>query len=338
MGVGLKRSQTMKQNYWFRLDCDFLSDAKIQDIHFAYGNDAIVAYIVAVIRLYKGGGKVERSKYKQIAYEAHTGEEVVKHIVEESGLFVIEGDVFYSNRVLQEMEAQKEISAKRAEAGKSGARQRLANAQANAMANAQANDEQKPKQNPSKTQANYQLPITNYNSNLDSSLRSESCPTSEKSDSGTMFPEEKKDDDESGVLTSKQCQQVVDFWNRTVERTKSLLPTVKSLSDERKNKIRIRWREFAEVGESIEVCKTLFTKACESKFLQGDNPKGWHAGFDWVFSNGKNWLKIYEGNYDDRRGAPAQRTRTDKYEDALSQINQIIGGEYEINADMADEQ
>ena len=44
--------------------------------------------------------------------------------------------------------------------------------------------------------------------------------------------------------------------------------------------------------------KTLFEKMQNSSFLKGDNRRGWKATFDWLISNGENWRKVLEGNYD----------------------------------------
>ena len=101
------------------------------------------------------------------------------------------------------------------------------------------------------------------------------------------------------ILKDKHYQQIVDFWNRTIRETQSTLPEVKAVSDERKKKMKIRWKEFSEVGDPVEVVRIIFHKVATSKFCQGDNSKGWSASFDWLFGNPKNWVKVYEGNYDD---------------------------------------
>ena len=41
----------------------------------------------------------------------------------------------------------------------------------------------------------------------------------------------------------------------------------------------------------------------ESKFLKGESKRGWKASFDWVFENDKNWVKVWEGNYDNDKGS-----------------------------------
>ncbi len=78
---------------------------------------------------------------------------------------------------------------------------------------------------------------------------------------------------------------------------------VRSISEKRKEKIRARWREFAEVGDALNVCIAVFTKMQASDFLRGGNARGWKATFDWLFENSNNWVKVYEGQYDNREGA-----------------------------------
>lgn len=151
----------------------------------------------------------------------------------------------------------------------------------------------------------------------------ELCPT-EASDA----PE--KTDESEKILPDRHCQNVVDFWNRTVAETQSTLPQVLTLSDKRKKKMRIRWKEFSKVGDPVEVCRQVFTKACTSKFCQGDNKTGWSADFDWIFTNGENWVKVYEGNYDNKpsvvgqnKGGQAQGQQQGRVEKALNTFNEV---------------
>ena len=73
---------------------------------------------------------------------------------------------------------------------------------------------------------------------------------------------------------------------------------LKVMSDKRKDKVRARWLEMAKVGDPVEVCQTVFAKMQASPFLRGENKRGWHATFDWLFDNSNNWVKVYEGQYD----------------------------------------
>lgn len=102
------------------------------------------------------------------------------------------------------------------------------------------------------------------------------------------------------------AQKIVEMWNETCKG----FPKIFKLSDARKNKIRIRLEEMGGEENGMNVLKTLFEKMQASNFLKGDNNRGWKAGFDWVFENDKNWVKVYEGNYDNNRAVPGSRTET----------------------------
>lgn len=97
-------------------------------------------------------------------------------------------------------------------------------------------------------------------------------------------------------------QDIVALWN---EICGSCLPKVKTLNDNRRQKIKCRLDEFG--GDSKEDwlahAKELFERVIASDFLRGGNNSGWTATFDWVFENSKNWVKVIEGNYDNNRGA-----------------------------------
>lgn len=75
------------------------------------------------------------------------------------------------------------------------------------------------------------------------------------------------------------------------------LPKVLKLSDKRKMKIRVR---FEEMEYNYETLQQVFDKAEASRFMRGDNQRGWRADFDWIFTNSTNWVKILEGKYDNK--------------------------------------
>ena len=77
-------------------------------------------------------------------------------------------------------------------------------------------------------------------------------------------------------------------------------PRILKLSDNRKRKIEIRFLD--EMKGDWALLESIFEKMEDSKFLRGDNSRGWKATFDWLFSNEKNWVKVAEGNYDNRIG------------------------------------
>ena len=92
-------------------------------------------------------------------------------------------------------------------------------------------------------------------------------------------------------------QEVVNLFHQVCKS----FPRVKKLTDARKAKIRIRVNELKKQFPGTDhqtVLQELFTKMEASEFLRGNNKNGWKASFDWIFENGKNWVKVYEGNYD----------------------------------------
>ena len=70
---------------------------------------------------------------------------------------------------------------------------------------------------------------------------------------------------------------------------------VKKLSETRKRKIKSIYREFSK-----EDIQKVILKAKESNFLQGlTGKRDWIASFDWLLEK-RNFIKILEGNYDNR--------------------------------------
>lgn len=330
-----------KKNYWFRLDCDFLNDAKVEDIFYEKGNDAVVAYLAAVSKLYLEGGRFQRARYNQIAHQAHTTVEVVKYVVEESGLFVYDDTDFWSERASKELDTQRKISENRAEAGRQGAAQRQANAQ-QMLSKQEANVKQTGskclanandllKQTDSKQEANYQLPITNNQLPVidinNSSLHSELPPTFSELESQDDSVLKENDALIEKRLSDAQCKEVIALWNNIVKRTKATFSLVTAFSKERKNQIRIRWREFEKIGNPWQVCQVIFEKACSSNFLQGEGGKGWKANFDWIFRNGKNWPKIYEGSYDNNTPKPGPIGFAERTINGLQEIHNFFNPE-----------
>lgn len=75
------------------------------------------------------------------------------------------------------------------------------------------------------------------------------------------------------------------------------LPRVFKMSDKRKNKIVVR---LEEMSQGVTTLQKVFEKVEASKFMRGDNPRGWKCDFDWIIANSGNWVKVLEGKYDNR--------------------------------------
>ena len=98
-------------------------------------------------------------------------------------------------------------------------------------------------------------------------------------------------------------QEIVDMWNSTCTN----LPKVEKITEKRKKKIPLRVKEMGGWEKAKPILETIFGKVQQSNFLNGDNNRAWICYFDWIFENGSNWVKVYEGNYDNVRPHTIER-------------------------------
>ncbi len=89
-------------------------------------------------------------------------------------------------------------------------------------------------------------------------------------------------------------QEIADMWNSTCTN----LPKAEKITEKRKKKIPLRVKEMGGWEKAKPILETIFGKVQQSNFLNGDNNRAWICTFDWIFDNGSNWVKVYEGNYD----------------------------------------
>lgn len=89
----------------------------------------------------------------------------------------------------------------------------------------------------------------------------------------------------------------VELWNEGCGQASKIL----KLTAARTTKINLRIKEFGNTKEEQEkTLKNLLDKIRNSNFLQGFDGK-WKISLDWLIANDKNWLKVMEGNYDNRQ-------------------------------------
>ena len=129
----------------------------------------------------------------------------------------------------------------------------------------------------------------------------------EKTDAGASSPPT-ADTEEDVRKERVPYDRIRDLWNETCKGFNN----VHTLSKSRKAKICVRVTEMGGVEKAMETIEKLFRKVSESKFLNGDNDRSWKASFDWLFENDKNWVKVIEGNYDNREhnGGHMERMNT----------------------------
>jgi hypothetical protein len=135
-------------------------------------------------------------------------------------------------------------------------------------------------------------------------------------------PESRKDisDDISPPIvpqTQGAEEAVVRAWNSLAGEIG--IASVQHLSVARRTKLKAR---LAEIG-GMEGWFTACDEIRQSRFLRGDNDRGWRITFDWMLSP-NNITKLMEGNYRDRKsshtGNAAQRRFADEIADERERI------------------
>lgn len=274
----------MKNNLWFRHDFGARNDPKLKRLISRKGPGAGYIWWVLIEMLNEEGGLLPRDYYEEIAYDTHSKVELVRYVVEESGLFKFDDTYFWSERQRREQDEAERIREQKRQGGlKSGeARRSYRGENKDQLNNSSTRVQDVLNESETPLELNKQTyKQTNEDKNIEANA-STSVP-----EGGELFPEE---------TNGLNPQEVVDLWNDIVEETKVSLPKVKSLSEERKKGVRARLRAFGRVGEPMAVCEEIIRKACASSFFVSSR---W-ATFDWIFCCVNNWNKIYDGNYDDR--------------------------------------
>lgn len=171
----------------------------------------------------------------------------------------------------------------------------IANEQNNERPNIQSTGEQRAT-NEQSTSNQRQLKNIRNKEDINSNQRLESgqSPLSSASDEAKA-PETGKPKTEK--LPAKEIKEM---WNTTC----TSFPKLFTISENRKNKMRLRISEMGGAEKALPLLKQIFEKMQESNFLKGDNKRGWKASFDWLFENDKNWVKVFEGNYDNKPQQP----------------------------------
>ncbi|MGJ8754774.1 phage replisome organizer N-terminal domain-containing protein [Clostridium botulinum] len=105
--------------------------------------------------------------------------------------------------------------------------------------------------------------------------------------------------------------KILEAWNALPEPIKS----VRSITDKRKKKIKIRMKNLKLTEEDI---LKAIDKISKSNFCNGVNKKGWTIEFDWLFKDDNNITKVLEdkyinkdGKYGDRENNPKDKSQYD---------------------------
>ena len=105
----------------------------------------------------------------------------------------------------------------------------------------------------------------------------------------------------SGADDAINFDNLVSFFNKTLEKFKSVIPVIKDIKGKRRDSVRARARERGK--KSLVV---VFENAAKSDYLNGRNDKSFIANFDWLVRP-NNFIKVLEGNYNNKSTA-SERT------------------------------
>lgn len=100
----------MKSAY-FPHDYNARTDPKLQEVIMTHGMAGIGVYWCIVEMMYEQGGRLPTKSINSIAYNLHTSADIVRSIIYDFDLFVVEGDEFMSNAVKARIVKKEEISA-----------------------------------------------------------------------------------------------------------------------------------------------------------------------------------------------------------------------------------
>ena len=121
---------------------------------------------------------------------------------------------------------------------------------------------------------------------------------------------------------------IKEYWNRKHDETKSVMPPITLMTENRKVMVKARLRQCK--GD----VKTLYRAidiAMASDFMNGNNKKGWVSKFDWIFGNEQNFAKVLDGNYDNTKPAASQQPQSAeaRAQDPAATARPSIGERYE---------
>ena len=100
-----------KDTYYFTHDYNARTDRKMVNLIMKHGMIGIGVYWCLVEMLYEEGGYLP-TEYERISFELRTDLNVIQNIINESGLFKIDTDKFWSDAVLERLEQRCEKSKK----------------------------------------------------------------------------------------------------------------------------------------------------------------------------------------------------------------------------------
>ena len=120
---------------------------------------------------------------------------------------------------------------------------------------------------------------------------------------------------------------VKEYWNRKHDETKSAMPPITLMTENRKVMVKARVRQCK--GD-VKTLHRVIDIAMASDFMNGNNKHGWLGKFDWIFGNEQNFAKVLEGNFNNEPAASQQpQSAAVKAQDPAATARPSIGELYE---------
>jgi len=276
---------------YFSHDTDMRNDLKIRGLRRKFGNDgyAVWNYLLEILTDADDWSiTFNEDNCELFAADFDVTPDRLREIVEycvSIGLFQTEGDRLFSvrhqERLRYILDKRQTLSDKRSMAGRKGNAVRW---------HSQTQDDSNTSQGNGKSSQ--------------SDSKSSQAPRKP-----SPIEEKKKEENRREEKERKEnidYQGIVRLWNDTCRS----LPKVLKLNDNRRSKIKVRVAEFGckTPDDLAAFLGSLFLRCEQSDFLCGGNKSEWTATFDWLFENSTNWVKVSEGNYDNRHGSNRGRT------------------------------
>ena len=120
---------------------------------------------------------------------------------------------------------------------------------------------------------------------------------------------------------------VKEYWNRKHDETKSAMPPITLMTENRKVMVKARVRQCK--GD-VKTLYRVIDIAMASDFMNGNNKHGWLGKFDWIFGNEQNFAKVLEGNFNNETATSQQpQSAAVKAQDPAATARPSIGELYE---------
>lgn len=165
-----------------------------------------------------------------------------------------------------------------------------------------------------------------YDNDNDVSKETDNKPSKEGIQSASVKPEAP-----GGGKGSKSQKidyaAVKEYWNRKHDETKSAMPPITLMTENRKVMVKARVRQCK--GD-VKTLYRVIDIAMASDFMNGNNKHGWLGKFDWIFGNEQNFAKVLEGNFNNEPAASQQpQSAAVKAQDPSATARPSIGELYE---------